>query len=138
MVFVCFSMNGSSKWLKIFFHIKKGKVPSIRQAAELKALSKARIFNKESANRVMFSKKKKENSTITPQATDNTKLEIENWDGTDNQVMKGYILHAFNKWNEEYPEQSISKEALENLMMGLRWATENMTAEEAYNYYLSH
>ena len=115
-------------------YMKQGKAPSIRQAAELKALSKARIFNKESAERVMFPPKKEEQK----KEKESTKIEIENWGGTDNQVMKGYILHAFNKWNEEYPEQSISKEALENLMMGLRWATENMTAEEAYNYYLSH
>lgn len=66
------------------------------------------------------------------------RTEIENWDGMENAVMKGYLLIAFRRWNEAYPEESISPETLGNLLNALTWATDDYTAEEAYRYYSTH
>ena len=63
---------------------------------------------------------------------------IPNWDGTDNQVMKGYILKARDLWNEENPADPISEYTIENLMNALKWATDDFTAEEAFKYYMTH
>ena len=61
--------------------------------------------------------------------------DIPNWNGDDNQVMKGYILKAVDLWNKEYPTTAFPKETIDNLLTALRWATEELTAEEAYRYY---
>jgi len=63
---------------------------------------------------------------------------VHNWSGDENQVMKGYILKAFNMWNLSNPEDAIPKETLDNLMQALRWATDDLTAEQAYEYYMTH
>lgn len=65
-------------------------------------------------------------------------MNLRNWDGTENQVMKGYILKAFNDWNSENPEKKIENETLENLFTALKWVTDDFTADEAYHYYQSH
>lgn len=66
---------------------------------------------------------------------DTMSTDIPNWNGDDNQVMKGYILKAVDLWNKEYPTTAFPKETIDNLLTALRWATEELTAEEAYRYY---
>ena len=66
---------------------------------------------------------------------DTMSTDIPNWNGDDNQVMKGYILKAVDLWNKEYPATAFSKETIDNPLTALRWATEELTAEEAYRYY---
>ena len=70
-----------------------------------------------------------------PKKVDTMSTDIPNWNGDDNQVMKGYILKAVDLWNKEYPATAFSKETIDNLLTALRWATEELTAEEAYRYY---
>ena len=72
-------------------------------------------------------------SKFKPQAQ-----EIPNWDGTDNQVMKGYILKARDLWNKDNYTDPIPDDAVENLLMALKWATEDLTASEAFSYYMTH
>ena len=66
---------------------------------------------------------------------DTMSTDIPNWNGDDNQVMKGYILKAVDLWNKEYPTTAFSKETIDNLLTALRWAIDELTAEEAYRYY---
>ena len=66
---------------------------------------------------------------------DTMSTDIPNWNGDDNQVMKGYILKAADLWNKEYPTTAFPKETIDNLLTALRWATDELTAEEAYRYY---
>ena len=61
--------------------------------------------------------------------------DIPNWNGDDNQVMKGYILKAVAMWNRENLTEQITQRTLDNLLTALSWATEELTAEEAYCYY---
>jgi len=65
-------------------------------------------------------------------------MEIPNWDGTENQVMKGYILIAFREWNRYYPDESLSTETLSHILTALSWATDDYTADEAFRYYMTH
>lgn len=63
-------------------------------------------------------------------------VKFANWTGNENQVMKGYILKAVSLWNSESrPSDAINKETLDNLLTALCWATDELTAEEAYHYY---
>lgn len=122
-------------------YVKKGKAPSLRQAAELKHLSKAKIFDNDSAQRVMFPLKEEKISDVSEKLKkiiEKHDEKMRNWDGVDNQIMKGYILNAFNQWNAEYPDKAISRDFLDSLLTGLKWATDDLTAEEAYRYYQSH
>lgn len=66
---------------------------------------------------------------------DSVSTDIPNWNGDDNQVMKGYILKAVDMWNSDYPTKAFTGETVENLMNALHFATEELTAEEAYHYY---
>ena len=61
--------------------------------------------------------------------------DIPNWNGDDNQVMKGYILKAVAMWNRANLTEQITQKTLDNLLTALGWATEELTAEEAYHYY---
>ena len=70
-----------------------------------------------------------------PTTVDTVSTDIPNWNGDDNQVMKGYILKAIDMWNIDYPTKAFSEEIIENLMNALRLATDELTAEEAYRYY---
>ena len=70
-----------------------------------------------------------------PKKVDTMSTDIPNWNGDDNQVMKGYILKAVDIWNKEYPTTAFSKETIDNPLTALRWATDELTAEEAYRYY---
>ena len=66
---------------------------------------------------------------------DTMSTDIPNWNGDDNQVMKGYILKAVAMWNKENLTEQITQRTLDNLLTALRWATDELTAEEAYRYY---
>ncbi len=70
-----------------------------------------------------------------PNKVDTMSTDIPNWNGDDNQAMKGYILKAIDLWNKEYPATVFTKEMTDNLLTALRWATDELTAEEAYRYY---
>lgn len=76
-------------------------------------------------------------STETKKAkkVDTMSTDIPNWNGNDNQVMKGYILKAVAMWNRENLTEQITQKTLDNLLTALRWATDELTAEEAYHYY---
>lgn len=65
-------------------------------------------------------------------------MEIENWDGLQNCVMMGYILRAAAEWNRECPDKPIDKDTVDNLLRAVRWACDDMTAAEAYRYYITH
>lgn len=65
-------------------------------------------------------------------------MEIQNWDGTQNCAMKGYILYAVSIWNKYNPERPIEKDTVDNLFSALGWATDDLTATEAYRYYIKH
>ena len=66
---------------------------------------------------------------------DTMSTDIPNWNGDDNQVMKGYILKAVAMWNKENLTEQITQRTLDDLLTALRWATDELTAEEAYRYY---
>ena len=66
---------------------------------------------------------------------DTMSTDIPNWNGDDNQVMKGYILKAVAMWNKENLTEQITQRTLDNLLTALRWATDELTVEEAYRYY---
>lgn len=62
------------------------------------------------------------------------RVNIRNWDGTENQVMKGYVFYALKMIKENEPELQLSDEQKKALFNGLRWATSDLTAEDAYRY----
>ena len=66
---------------------------------------------------------------------DTMSTDIPHWNGDDNQVMKGYILKAVAMWNRENLTEQITQRTLDNLLTALHWATDELTAEEAYRYY---
>ena len=62
--------------------------------------------------------------------------EIENWGlNNENEVMKGYIMYALKQIDQNRPGLQLTKEQKEALWNGLRWATSDMTAQDAYEYY---
>ena len=61
---------------------------------------------------------------------------IENWGfNYENETMKGYVLYALKMIQENQPELQLSDEQKENLLKALNWATSDLTAQEAYEYY---
>lgn len=65
----------------------------------------------------------------------NGNCEIPNWSFTENQVCKGYVLKAWNYMksnSESFPSDMSDRDIL---FMCLRWAFDDMTAQNAYNYY---
>ena len=78
-----------------------------------------------------MSTEKKKSKKVDTMSTE----KISNFNGTENQVMKGYILKAIDMWNIDYPSAAFSKETIDNLLTALHWATDELTAEEAYHYY---
>jgi len=61
---------------------------------------------------------------------------IENWGfRSENEVMKGYVLYALKMIRENEPELQLSAEQKDALLRGLNWATSDLTAQEAYDYY---
>ena len=64
---------------------------------------------------------------------------IDNWGyNYENESMKGYILYALKMIKENEPELQLTEEQKTALFNGLRWATSDLTAEEAYNYYCNN
>ena len=62
--------------------------------------------------------------------------EIDNWGfNYENETMKGYVLYALKTIRENQPELQLSDEQREALLTGLNWATSDLTAQEAYEYY---
>ena len=128
------------------------KAPQLPQASELKHLSNAGFLTFENAERVLFPKKfeidedeetveevlpetSKKNDVLTQLQEQFGVNAIPNWNGDDNQVMKGYILKAVAMWNRANLTEQITQKTLDNLLTALGWATEELTAEEAYHYY---
>lgn len=65
--------------------------------------------------------------------------EIENWGfACENEVMKGYVLYALEEMKRNTPELQLSEAQKDALMVALNWATSDMTAQEAYKYYLEN
>ena len=65
--------------------------------------------------------------------------EIDNWGyNYENESMKGYVLYALKMIKENEPGLQLSKEQQDALMRGLNWATSDLTAQEAYEYYCKH
>ena len=63
--------------------------------------------------------------------------EIENWGfNYENETMKGYVLYALKMIRENQPELQLSDEQRKALFAGLNWATSDLTAQEAYEYYV--
>ncbi len=60
---------------------------------------------------------------------------IENWTGDESTVMKGYVLYALKLLETHSSENELTDEQKYALMQMLSWATEDLTAQEAYNYY---
>lgn len=117
---------------KILFPFIREKMPNAYMAVELRDLPKLNIFNEENIRRILYEMPKNKK----PSKVDVTSTEkIPNWNGDDNQVMKGYVFKAIDLWNADNPDKAFSEETTENLMNALRWATDELTAEEAYRYY---
>ena len=117
-----------------------------------KHLSNAGFLTFENAERVLFPKKfevDEDEEAIDEVVAKSSKKDdvlsqlkekyaadnIPNWNGNDNQVMKGYILKAVAMWNRENLTDQITQKTLDKLLTALGWATEELTAEEAYRYY---
>ena len=65
--------------------------------------------------------------------------EIENWGfNCENETMKGYVLRALKEIERNEPKLALSEEQKNALFNGLRWATSEMTAQEAYEYYCNN
>lgn len=63
--------------------------------------------------------------------------DIRNWGfNYENETMKGYVLYAFKMVAENEPEFKLSDDQRKALMRGLNWATSDLTAKEAYDYYV--
>lgn len=67
--------------------------------------------------------------------------EIENWGNSENQIMKGYVIWAFEhlmekEWTTK-KEYRFSKEDLSNLLVSLSTACDEMTAQQAHDYYVN-
>lgn len=66
-------------------------------------------------------------------------MEIDNWGfNCENEVMKGYILYALKEIEKNEPKHKLTAEQKAALFNGLRWATSDLTAQEAYDYYCNN
>lgn len=65
--------------------------------------------------------------------------DIDNWGfNYENETMKGYVLYALKMIRENQPELQLSDEQREALFNGLRWATSDLTAQEAYDFWCNN
>lgn len=65
--------------------------------------------------------------------------EIENWGfNYENETMKGYVLYALKQIEKNEPELSLSDEQKKALLNGLRWATSELTAQDAYEFWCNN
>ena len=136
------------------------KAPTLTQATELKKISKESMLTAETIKRTLYPPKETEDEFSIEQLTidevDEPEVKksskdvlselkkkyapesIPNWTGNENTVMKGYILKACSLWNSENTDELIPKEIIDNLMTALGWAMSDLTAQEAYEYYMKH
>lgn len=62
--------------------------------------------------------------------------DIDNWGfNYENETMKGYVLYALKEIEKNEPKLKLSDEQKEILLKALNWATSDMTAQEAFDYY---
>ena len=60
-------------------------------------------------------------------------MKVENWGfNYENETMEGYLIYALNMIKANSPNLALSKDQEEALFDALKWATEDLTAEEAY------
>lgn len=63
-------------------------------------------------------------------------INVENWGfNYENETMKGYVLYALKEIRKEAPELQLSDEQKDILFKALNWATSDLTAQEAFEYY---
>ncbi len=65
---------------------------------------------------------------------------MQNWSGEENEAMKGYIILATRYLNDSYKAEDykgdvITDNVLQNLLYSLRRACDDLTADEAQQYY---
>ncbi len=75
-------------------------------------------------------------STLADDSTSEETEAVQNWSGDENTVMKGYVLYALNLMESHCSECALTDEQKESLLTALSWATDDMTASEAYDYYI--
>lgn len=64
---------------------------------------------------------------------------IENWGfNYENETMKGYVLYALNQITKNEPELRLTDEQKTVLLNALSWATSDLTAQEAFEYYCNN
>lgn len=67
---------------------------------------------------------------------------MQNWGGDENAAMKGYLLLAINRMNENSREDTgknaISEDTYNELMSYLYRTTDDFTTDQAYAYYMAH
>ena len=63
---------------------------------------------------------------------------IPNWGSTENTVCKGYIYAAIKFFNNTYGYYDDSLNDANNFMNCLKWAFNDMTAQNAYYFYYNH
>ena len=61
---------------------------------------------------------------------------INNWNDKENCILKGYVYYALEKMKFNTPEHILSEEQQTILIQALNWETSNLTAENAYHFYL--
>lgn len=64
------------------------------------------------------------------------KEELPNWGGEENYAMYGYIYKAVEIYNRYHPEEPISDSELKKIMIGLRCSTDELTAQQALDYFM--
>ena len=64
---------------------------------------------------------------------------IENWGfNYENETMKGYVLYALKQIEKNESELKLSDEQKKMLLNALSWATSDLTAHEAVEYYCNN
>lgn len=61
---------------------------------------------------------------------------LPNWGGEENYAMYGYIYKAVEIYNQYHPESVISDSEVKKIMIGLRYATDDLTAQDALDYFM--
>ena len=65
--------------------------------------------------------------------------DIENWGfNYENETMKGYVLYALAQIKRQEPKLQLSDDQKEILLKAINWATSDLTAQEAYQYYCNN
>lgn len=62
--------------------------------------------------------------------------QVENWGyNYENESMKGYVLYALKLIEKEEPKAKLTADQKQALLNALNWATSDLTAQEAFDYY---